>query len=1458
MTTTQGQVEEVPDAVVKEEVDSDANAEKETEVDSDPGDAVVEKETEDDAEISKKAKGNKCPQCDRTLRNVHSLQRHIREGVCRLACTHCPFRTGDRKSLVAHVRVTHPEHLEEMLAENEVDEDPMETYRKELKKQRSGFCEICQATKVSLRSHMKTVHSKGPFQCKKCSEVFTTWGRLQVHMRRDHRGLPTGPFTCPLCFSTFALLQSRTRHLKTGSCRRSCPHCSFVARTEQSLKYHLKKEHKKEKVKASDGKVVPPMSEGEAIRREQLAANRRGFCDICKQEKKNLQVHIREVHKRVEGRFECQICDYVCTLASTLRHHVYSKHRSPGRNAYLCKPCGQTFSRPAALNRHLKSGSCSKRAANDDTIEEPDEDINGTTSNEAHEENPVDAEAGEPTTHDANITIEEEEGGVLGELDPEPIDDGLSREDEAVVDWEDESGVSWETSPIKYSGKAEPQTEKSFGKETEPATKRNPVCPKIKKDKEPAGGDHDGTLFSCPFCRTGFPREASLRRHLEKAECKFKCPHCSMRASSKADVAKHMQVEHRDLLNKLIQKMVVGGEDEEEAEDDGVKDTSYEERDKIQEMEISFHASDEDHNEDNMSSIEGREGVASQGQADAADPIVAVSVEQNETFHHSDIQSRDDREKEDEDVDPIQSNHVDIDLPLSPEHLSTSVFELDYPKDADVTDGVLEQQSEDEAGLAEKEKERSSSDSQSDRAEMCHLCDKSFICLRQHIENMHEKAGELLCEICSEKFPTKTRLRAHMRKHDSGALKQCDHCQQLVKERKLSAHMTKCRKARVCNYCETEFPSIRELHNHKRREHYSIPDKGECDICGAYVNNVTDHKLRVHQKAFARQCDVCSAVVSSQRALKYHMLVKHSDKELAACPTCGTRFPKEALARHEARCSKVRVCNFCDAKFASVNELQNHKRQEHTGGAPQKLRRCDVCDVAVVNLKRHKEVVHEKVEQHQCDRCAAVLMSDRSYAYHVLVKHSDVALQQCKACKMKVRAEEFEAHVAKCTSAEQSCSMCDFTTNIKVELRNHRRKEHPTASLPKKRAESKTYPCDQCDRQFQSRQRLEKHAIKCGSPRRDLAGYCEICDKHLKNIKEHMKKSHDNGGPFSCNKCGDDTTQFDSFAELRKHRREAHPDPPESLVCDACGKAFAQRDSLLQHVRNNRCRFGCHHCDFKAELKVTVSEHIRSEHPDAIDTLCKVRKCHFYAKTSAEVAAHVEAAHKYYEYELLGSQKVPCETCGAQVKGTYMQQHVTNMHEKERNVLCDLCGFAATGKGVLKRHIKSVHGERAFPCPECGFAFRGQWQLMEHVNNVHKKIKNLQCDQCPMTFYHLGMLTSHIKAVHLKVKDHMCHMCDYKASERSDLKKHITRVHIKALDFACETCDFATTNVTALKKHKCRKNLTPASTKPNTGQEEQHAEEPFAQYSVEVSSLGEQKIEGNIIVEEVPSLLDEQ
>ncbi|XP_036604476.1 zinc finger protein 768 [Trichosurus vulpecula] len=192
--------------------------------------------------------------------------------------------------------------------------------------------------------------------------------------------------------------------------------------------------------------------------------------------------------------------------------------------------------------------------------------------------------------------------------------------------------------------------------------------------------------------------------------------------------------------------------------------------------------------------------------------------------------------------------------------------------------------------------------------------------------------------------------------------------------------------------------------------------------------------------------------------------------------------------------------------------------------------------------------------------------------------------------------------------------------------------------------------------------------------RTDKRHGCNICGKHFawrSTLVEHIY-THTGEKPFRCLDCG---KGFGQASSLSKHRAIHRGERPHR--CPDCGRAFTQRSALTTHLR-------------------------------------------------------VHTGEKPYR----------CADCGRHFsQSSALSQH-RRVHSGETPFPCSDCGRAFAHASDLRRHQRTHTGEKPFPCPDCGRCFRQSSEMVAH-RRTHSGERPYSCPECGRRFSQKSAVAKH-------------------------------------------------------------------------------------------------------------------
>lgn len=371
-------------------------------------------------------------------------------------------------------------------------------------------------------------------------------------------------------------------------------------------------------------------------------------------------------------------------------------------------------------------------------------------------------------------------------------------------------------------------------------------------------------------------------------------------------------------------------------------------------------------------------------------------------------------------------------------------------------------------------------------------------------------------------------------------------------------------------------------------------------------------------------------------------------------------------------------------------------------------------------------------------------------------------------------------------------------SNDKTLLRENRKYNNKKNSKLSKRLQSKhstqnLHKCNKCARFFSTKPGLNRHFKRCGLPhhirllsyrKEFFCDHCNFKTHYKENLPFHFQAKHSSvySNIYMCSKCG---KNYSNQRILRDHSK-------------VCGK---QKDYLRLPMK-----FSCHHCNYKAHRKPTLTQHIRVKHLPRDFSVNNCKKCGKNYQYRSDLLQHIKNCGQPKNLRRFG-----CEYCGHRsYRKTLLAEHIQAKHLPYDPNLnkCGKCEKAFSSKSNLRRHLKicsnfnkdlpSKIELRRFSCDHCDYRAMNKASVALHIQAMHlpRDFKSNNCSKCKKNFSTHGNLRAHEKMCgmsefkKLSFKRFSCDHCMYKTFTKSVLANHIKSKHLPqdSSSNRCEEC----------------------------------------------------------------------
>ena len=466
------------------------------------------------------------------------------------------------------------------------------------------------------------------------------------------------------------------------------------------------------------------------------------------------------------------------------------------------------------------------------------------------------------------------------------------------------------------------------------------------------------------------------------------------------------------------------------------------------------------------------------------------------------------------------------------------------------------------------------------------------------------------------------------------------------------------------------------------------------------------------------------------------------------------------------------------------------------------------------NVETSKEVSEESFACSECEyRGQSKLLLSRHWHYN---HKEDRPAWVCKHCGCKfagssglrrhIRRKHLEEDEINDRERSIACLKCPYRGKSEDDIAAHWKAMHDDSD--------KIFHCKECSYKSKTKKGLRMHLKRVHKVGQKMTGDCSEYlkdeQKIIKDEAQEISNSHfeeeegedEDGKNVTIFKCRDCDFRTKQRCKIRRHVDDRHLNPFQH-VCYTCGKAFAEKKFLSEHVKRvhldervscDVCGFRgsnahlvkihkllkhegyvqpCPYCDKLYSDKTGCRDHVRREHkgqpvklPQLVrleglerkpytpkykaggnivfNGVCLFEDCSLEFRNIIQLLAHQKGVHGKTR---LGCQHTGCSFVGSQgqVRAHYKREH-EHYHHPPDGFFCDQCVFSTARKSHLKDHIEAVHEGVRYTCKICAHVANNKVQLRSHVNKNHREKHT--CQMCGFNTHMAGNLRAHIERKH--------------------------------------------------------------------------------------------------------------
>ncbi|XP_037045726.1 zinc finger protein 423-like [Bradysia coprophila] len=299
---------------------------------------------------------------------------------------------------------------------------------------------------------------------------------------------------------------------------------------------------------------------------------------------------------------------------------------------------------------------------------------------------------------------------------------------------------------------------------------------------------------------------------------------------------------------------------------------------------------------------------------------------------------------------------------------------------------------------------------------------------------------------------------------------------------------------------------------------------------------------------------------------------------------------------------------------------------------------------------------------------------------------------------------------------------------------------------------------------------------------------CYICGReyrHTHDLERHAKSKHiATRDEFFCDICKSGRV-FETKASIEDHMKNRHwkaPIKEQEMNCSACNKDFLTLKQFRTHMRRHEeiKRQPCPICNKSYRC---LSRHIKDIHFNIRNHVCDI--CGSAYKQWNTLKEHIEIQHSPHA-------EFFCDICqdgkGYRSKG-YIKKHFAKVHikagQRRKNARkpfyeCSFCNVKLPSRYSLKKHVSLPHNDGKhpiFPCKTCDKTFTLKSSLAAHERTHIWHI----CHESGQPINHPDYLKKHLKQKK-DMNKRKCTICPREYARNFDLRNHMEKVHGIVID----------------------------------------------------------------------------
>ncbi|TRY62792.1 hypothetical protein TCAL_12062, partial [Tigriopus californicus] len=598
----------------------------------------------------------------------------------------------------------------------------------------------------------------------------------------------------------------------------------------------------------------------------------------------------------------------------------------------------------------------------------------------------------------------------------------------------------------------------------------------------------------------------------------------------------------------------------------------------------------------------------------------------------------------------------------------------------------------------------------------------------------------------------------------------CNHCAQTFSSPDAyQKHQRKKRKV-GCKECKKDIFTFKQLIEHASKAHPKTIEKYL-----KYGQNSADLKLLKVPK----KCSLCDLVLNGNFLLYRHKEIYHELGDFK--------------------------CATCQEPCLTYYDLVIHNYQEHD----QSLKHIQPQTYGLEAVTFPDGKVEYKRVNFACEHCDATYCNDSGWTMHMIANHS-WDLFKCKLWEETCHyAHDFSTHVLNFHpyNPEVKCPTpyCFHVSNLKedpdhfnLHFQECRRPRYDCKSAP----QQGMFQCDTCGKKYSSKGSFDAHIKQHQGIERYKCIHCDygtnikvvLIDHENKHLREKGLTNADTNLVLyhQCDQCG---KEFAHKHSLRNHIKSTHLSIQKIRECKDCGQRFRSQSVLYLHKRRvhgfvntkpirggRRLRWICSVCqasgNHRDEMIDIPDSDCLMENPVKLEAVLD-EDTELFPTQDDECSAEPEADFEFdFEYDEDDDDEKDNISPGTRLarKRKSLQAHTEETIEDKparKTYSCNHCSETFFTGDAYHRHQRK---KRKVGCKECNKDIVTFKQLIEHASKAHPDDAE--------RYIKYGQNPVELQSVKVPKK---CSLCDMIFNGNLLLYRHRDVFH-ELGDYKCATC----------------------------------------------------------------------